>query len=36
MRMQNSHDIAHARKREGEIQVAPFQGKPLDPQAARG
>ena len=24
MRMQNSHDIAEARKREGEIKVAPF------------
>ncbi len=34
MRMQNSYDIAQARKREGEINVAPFQGKPLDPQAA--
>lgn len=27
-------DIAQARKREGEINVAPFKGKPLDPQAA--
>jgi len=26
MRMQNSFDIAQARKREGEINVAPFQG----------
>ena len=34
MRMQNSHDIAQARKREGEIKVAPFIGKPLDPQPA--
>lgn len=34
MRMQNSFDIAQARKREGEIKVAPFQGKPIDPQAA--
>ena len=34
MRMQNSYDIAQARKREGEINVAPFKGKPLDPQAA--
>lgn len=32
MRMQNSFDIAQARKREGEIKVAPFQGKPLNPQ----
>ena len=32
MRMQNSFDIAQARKREGEIKVAPFKGKPLDPQ----
>ena len=34
MRMQNSYDIAQARKREGETNVAPFKGKPLDPQAA--
>lgn len=34
MRMQNSYDIAQARKREGEINVAPFKGKPLDSQAA--
>ena len=26
MRMQNSYDIAQARKREGEINVAPFNG----------
>jgi len=26
MRMQNSYDIAQARKREGEIKVAPFKG----------
>ncbi len=32
MRMQNSYDIAEARKREAEIKVAPFKGKPLDPQ----
>lgn len=32
MRMQNSYDIAEARKREAEIRVAPFKGKPLDPQ----
>ena len=31
MRMQNSYDIAQARKREGEIKVAPFKGKPNDP-----
>ncbi|WP_245688987.1 HigA family addiction module antitoxin [Paracoccus chinensis] len=29
MRMQNSYDIAQTRKREGEINVAPYQGKPL-------
>lgn len=29
MRMQNSFDIAQARKREGEIHVAPFAGTPL-------
>ena len=28
MRMQNSYDIAQARKREGEIKVAPFKGLP--------
>jgi len=28
MRMQNSYDIAQARKREGDIEVMPFQGKP--------
>ena len=32
MRMQNSYDIAQARKREGGIKVAPFEGKPIDPQ----
>jgi antitoxin HigA-1 len=26
MRMQNSYDIAQARKREGEIRVAPYKG----------
>jgi antitoxin HigA-1 len=31
MRMQNSYDIAQARKRENEINVAPFPGKSLDP-----
>lgn len=34
MRMQNSYDIAQARKREGDIEVAPFTGKPVDPQRA--
>ncbi len=34
MRMQNSFDIAQARKREGEINVAPFKGKPIEPQSA--
>ena len=34
MRMQNSYDIAQARKREGEIHVARFTGKPVDPQAS--
>lgn len=34
MRMQNSFDIAQARKREGEITVARFTGKPQDPQAS--
>jgi len=32
MRMQNSYDIAEARKREGEINVAPFRRRPGDPQ----
>ncbi len=32
MRMQNSYNIAQARKREGEIKVAPYKGKPLEPQ----
>jgi addiction module HigA family antidote len=33
MRMQNSFDIAEARKREGEIKVAPYQPKgPARPQ----
>lgn len=32
MRMQNSYDIAQARKREGEIDVAPYRGKPADEQ----
>lgn len=34
MRMQNSYDIAQARKREGDIKVAPFKGKRLDRQTA--
>ena len=33
MRMQNSYDIAQARRREGEIKVAPFKGKSNDPQS---
>lgn len=32
MRMQNSYDIAQARKREGEIKVAPYKGKPINPR----
>jgi antitoxin HigA-1 len=32
MRMQNSYDIAQARKREGEINVKPFKGKPAQAQ----
>jgi addiction module HigA family antidote len=32
MRMQNSRDIAQARKREGEINVERYTGKPLIPQ----
>ncbi len=32
MRMQNSYDIARTRERAAEIRVAPYQGKPLDPQ----
>ncbi len=34
MRMQNSYDIAQTRKREGEIKVMPFKGKPVEPHAA--
>jgi addiction module HigA family antidote len=34
MRMQNSYNIAEARKREGEIKVAPYNGKPLEPRSA--
>jgi antitoxin HigA-1 len=33
MRMQNSYDIAQARKREHDIKIAPYKGGPLD---ARG
>ncbi len=32
MRMQNSYDIARARQRESDINVAPFTGKPRDSQ----
>ncbi|MEO7560024.1 MAG: HigA family addiction module antitoxin [Nitrosospira sp.] len=31
MRMQNSFEIAQARKREGEIKVSPFHAKPGNP-----
>src|SRR5882762_2093654 len=34
MRMQNSFDIAQTRKREGEIKVAPFEGKAAGPHSA--
>ena len=36
MRMQNSYDIAQARKREGEIKVARFEGldRPVGSQGA--
>ena len=34
MRMQNSYDIAQARNRQGEIHVARFTGKPVDPRAS--
>ena len=33
MRMQNSYDIAKTRKREGEIKVTPFKGKPSHKRA---
>jgi addiction module HigA family antidote len=33
MRMQNSFDIAEARKREAEIDVAPFRADPVEPPA---
>ncbi len=32
MAMQSSFDIAETRKREAEIKVEPFNGKPLNPQ----
>jgi len=35
MRMQSSFDIAQARKREGEIKVAPFAGVPPRGSSAR-
>lgn len=35
MRMQNSYDIAQARKRENEIKVAPFKGRRRDLQQPR-
>jgi len=34
MRMQNSYDIALARKREGEIKVAPYKCQPPEPLPA--
>ena len=34
MRMQNSYDIAQTRKREGEIEVSPFRGKPRNTRPA--
>ncbi len=33
MRMQNSYDIAQTRKREKEIKIARFKGKPVEPHA---
>jgi antitoxin HigA-1 len=36
MRMQNSYDIAQARKREGEINVPRFTGKPSEPRPGLG
>lgn len=33
MRMQNSYDIAQARKRESEIDVQPFTEKPAEPRS---
>ncbi len=34
MRMQNSFDVAQTRKRTEEIKVAPYEGRPRDPQLA--
>jgi antitoxin HigA-1 len=34
MRMQNTYDIAQARKREGQIKVAPFKGLSADSRSA--
>ena len=34
MRMQNSYDIAQARKREGEIKVALFKGLPTEARSS--
>lgn len=34
MRMQNSYDIAQTRDREGEIKVAPYKVRKLDPLTA--
>jgi addiction module HigA family antidote len=36
MRMQNSYDIAQARKREGEIDVAPFRRRGSESQTSAG
>ncbi|BBK38903.1 transcriptional regulator [Allostella sp. ATCC 35155] len=36
MRMQNSYDIARTRRREGEIVVAPFTGRPVEPRPTPG
>lgn len=33
MRMQNTYDIAQARKRAGEIKLSPFEKKVLDPRS---
>lgn len=35
MRMQNSYDIAQARKREGEIEVQPYKDRLVNPQPSR-
>jgi len=34
MRMQNTYDIAKARKRAGQIELLPFEKKTLDPRPA--